>query len=117
LKNTGEKYMAVVITRHLGAVDWLIRHGFIKNDPNEDCVIDHATEADVRGQVVYGVLPLHLASKAACVWSIDIPNLPVNRRGTELSADDMDAFGAHCTRYYVQCIETRTSGAFKEESK
>lgn len=110
--------MAIIVTRHLGAVTWLIRHGFIKNDPQEDFVIDHATEADVRGQVVFGVLPLHLASKAACVWSIDIPNLPANRRGTELSADDMDAFGARVVRYYVQEIETRTTGWFgKEESK
>jgi len=107
--------MYVVVTRHLGAVTWLIRHGFIKDDFNETVVIDHATEEDVRGQVVFGVLPLHLAHLAAVVWSIDIPNLPANRRGTELTADDMDEFGACCTRYYVQRIETRNDGPWKGE--
>ena len=35
--------MIVVVTRHLGAVEWLIRHEIIPNDANEVSVIDHAT--------------------------------------------------------------------------
>jgi len=43
--------MIVVVTRHLGAVEWLIRHEIIPNDANEVSVIDHATPEDVTGQV------------------------------------------------------------------
>lgn len=93
--------MIVVVTRHMGAVDWLIRHEIIPNDNSEVSVIDHATIEDVAGQVVYGVLPLHLAAVAKEVHSIDIPNLPADKRGKELTADDMDTLGASIVSYKV----------------
>ena len=107
--------MIVVVTRHLGAVDWLIRHEIIPNDATEVSVIEHATPADVTGQVVYGVLPLHLAALAKEVHSIDIPNLPADKRGKELTADDMDTLGASIVSYKVLPMEDWV--AIREEIK
>ena len=94
----------LVVTRHQGAVDWLVRHGHVGPDVD---VVAHATADNVAGKDVFGVLPLHLAAVAGRVNSIDLPNLPADRRGTDLSADDMDAFGAVLTGYVVL-----TSGQF-----
>lgn len=107
--------MIVVVTRHMGAVDWLIRHEIIPNDNSEVSVIEHATPADVDGQIVYGVLPLHLAALAKEVHSIDIPNLPADKRGKELTADDMDTLGASIVSYKVLPMEDWK--AIREEIK
>jgi len=92
--------MVTVVTRHRGLVDWLIKHEII--NPNDDInVIEHATVEDVKGCIVYGILPLSLAVHAKAVYTPDMPGLPLSRRGTELTADDMDTFGATLSHYVV----------------
>lgn len=86
----------LIVTRHTGAIEWLRRRG-ITGD-----VVTHATADQVRGRHVVGVLPIFLAAYAASVTSIDVPNMPDNARGRELSADEMDAFGARLSRYVVR---------------
>ena len=86
----------VIITRHEGAVKWLeSRRGITGN------VIAHATPEDVRGKVVVGALPLHLAALTEAVGSIDMPRLRADQRGQDLSPEDMDAAGAHLSWYVV----------------
>ncbi|MEJ5169384.1 MAG: CRISPR-associated protein Csx16 [Fimbriimonadales bacterium] len=75
----------LIVTRHQGLVDIARRMGLA----TDGCpVLAHATADDVRGKVVLGVLPLHLAALAKAVVSIDL-DLPADRRGTDLSAEEM----------------------------
>lgn len=76
-----------------------MKHGYVGSDVT---VVAHATVENVRGMEVYGVIPLHLAAVALSVNAIDLPDMPADRRGTELSCEDMERFGAVCTRYVVQ---------------
>ena len=93
------KYSRVIVTRHQGLVEWLRRRGI------EGEVIAHATEDDVRGKDVIGNLPLHLANVALSVTVVDMPNLPPELRGQDLSPEQMDQAGATLTRYVVQKME------------
>lgn len=86
----------LIVSRHAGAVEWLRRKGVVGE------VITHATPDDVRGKLVVGNLPMHLAALASRVGIIEMPDLPPEARGKDLSADEMDAFGAILTWYRVE---------------
>ena len=86
----------LIVSRHAGAVDWLRRRGLVAP------VVAHATAEDVRGKRVYGVLPLHLAAAAADVYTIDLPGLPAEKRGQDLSPEEMDRYGAILRPYRVE---------------
>ena len=89
----------VIVTRHDGAVKWLeTRRGITGN------VIAHATPEDVRGKVVIGALPLHLAALAERVGSIDMPGLTPAQRGQDLSPEEMDEAGAAIVWYEVRAL-------------
>lgn len=91
-----EKY--VIITRHSGLVEWLARKGITGE------VIAQATAEDVRGKDVVGILPLHLAAEANSISTVDMPRLPAEKRGQDLSPEEMDSFGATLTRYKVERV-------------
>ena len=74
----------------------------------------HATPDQVRGRVVYGVLPLHLAAESAEVWSIDLPGLRPEDRGRDLSPAEMDAAGATLRGYRVQSLPVGSIGDNEE---
>lgn len=65
-------------------------------------VLSSATADDVKGKIVYGNLPMHLAVHAAEVrvveFSGDAP------RGAEYTIEDMVAAGAHISCYRVSNI-------------
>lgn len=84
----------LIVSRHAGAIEWLRKHGI------EGEVVSHATEENVRGREVYGVLPLHLAALASRVYCIDMQLAPEDR-GRDLSAEEMEARGAHLCAYRV----------------
>ena len=86
---------AVVVSRHAGAIEWLRRQGIA------GAVIEQATADDVRGRAVVGNLPLHLAALATKIGSIDMPNLPREMRGKDLTPEEMDAAGARISWYIV----------------
>ena len=65
-------------------------------------VISHASTDDVRGCIVYGVLPLNLAAAALEVVAVDMPNMSPAQRGVDLTPDEMDAAGARLRRYRVE---------------
>lgn len=90
--------MKVLVTRHEALVEYFKELG-IKFDK----VISHATEEDVRGNDVYGVLPLHLASLANTVTTIDM-NLPAEMRGKELSLEDIKKYLVDISTYKVEKI-------------
>ena len=90
--------MKVLVTRHEALVEYFKELG-IKFDK----VISHATEEDVRGNDVYGVLPLRLASLANTVTTIDM-NLPAEMRGKELSLTDIEKYLVDISTYKVEKI-------------
>lgn len=86
----------VIVSRHMGTVEWLKNHGI------EGEVISHVSDpAQIVGKIVFGVLPLHLAAQTHAVVSIDMPDLPADKRGVDLTPAEMDAFGARMTAYKV----------------
>jgi CRISPR-associated protein Csx16 len=91
--------MVVIVSRHQGLVDWLAQRGIVGK------VIAHATPDDVRGKDVIGNLPLHLASVALSVTVVDMPNLPPELRGQDLSPEQMDQVGATLSRYVVRKVD------------
>lgn len=54
----------IVVTRHPALLELIRERGIVDGDVR---VIDHASEEDVRGRDVVGVLPLRLASLANSV--------------------------------------------------
>ena len=93
----------IVISRHIGLVQWLVLHGHVSPDVT---VVAHATPDLMRGRKVIGVIPMHLACHAKEVWSVDLPNLPLELRGKELTPEQMDQCGANLVGYKVMTIET-----------
>jgi hypothetical protein len=91
----------VIVSRHPAAVE------FIRSAAPEfrtAPVLGQATPDDVRGKVVAGNLPLHLAALAAEVVAVEFDGIPP--RGTEYTAADMAAAGAVLRRYRVQSVNT-----------
>ena len=75
----------IVITRHQGLLDFLREEGLLSG---AEQVQAHASEEDVRGKHVIGVLPLHLAALAGQVTIVEMGRLPASERGRELSAEE-----------------------------
>ena len=88
----------VIVTRHQGMIDWLAQRGITGK------VISHATPADIIGKDVVGNLPLGLASLANSVTTVDLPDLPADMRGKDLTPDQMDAYGATLSTYIVRAL-------------
>ena len=114
----------VIVTRHPGALRWLRKHHPeilsepdycpVDHEANEPCaicggsglvpsemVVSHAKPEDVSGNRVIGILPNRLSCLAAEYWELDLPDLPAEARGKELSCDEMESYGARLTRYVV----------------
>lgn len=89
----------IIVTRHEALVAWLKQNGITGK------VTPHATVENVAGNHVIGVLPLHLAAKAAVVTTVSL-DVPENLRGKELSLKEIEACGP--------CLETFTvlNGAY-----
>lgn len=90
--------MDILVTRHQALVEY-----FKEANIKFDKVISHATEEEVRGNDVYGVLPLRLASLANTVTTIDI-DIPAEMRGKELSLEDIKKYGVNISTYKVEKI-------------
>lgn len=85
----------LIVTRHQGLVEFLASRGIVGE------VIPHATADTVRGRDVYGVLPLNLAAECRTVTTVDL-NLPADKRGAELSMEEVEAFFIGMTKYVVR---------------
>jgi len=86
----------LITTRHEGAIEWLRQQGVMA--PVKQ---DNATAEDVTGKIVCGVLPMHLAALTEYFISIDIPNMPADKRALELTAEEMYQYGAYLSIYKV----------------
>lgn len=90
--------MVKIITRHAGLVEWLKRKGIVGD------VIAQATKEDVLNNDVVGVLPLNLACYANQITTVDM-NLPLDKRGVDISPEEMDLYGAKLSTYSVTKIK------------
>ena len=88
------------VTRHAGASEWATRNGF-----NSVEVVAHFDPAVVNeGDKVIGTLPVHLAAdvcgKGGQYYHL-VLNLPADARGREISADDMESYGATVEQFII----------------
>ena len=89
----------IIVSRHPAGVEFARRHC-----PEQDApVYDAVTPDQVRGKVVIGNVPMHLAAMATEVWAIEFPAMPP--RGQEYTLADMEAAGARISRYRVSAID------------
>jgi CRISPR-associated protein Csx16 len=89
------------ITRHRGAVEWAARRGIAV-----DRWVTHLEPMDVEaGDVVMGTLPVNLAgevcARGARYLNLSL-DLPAEARGRELTADDLERFGAMLEEFIVR---------------
>lgn len=89
----------VIVTRHPALVDLLIERGIIR-DADRARVIEHATEDDVLGRRVIGVLPLRLAALARRVVEIPLALRP-EHRGQELNLATLREIAGEPVEYSV----------------
>ncbi len=81
-----------IVTRHSGAIEWLKSKGI------DGEILSHITESDIQmGDTIYGVLPIQLIATAikrgAEVNVLVLPNIPIELRGKELTAQEMEDLG------------------------
>lgn len=92
------------ISRHRGAWDWARRKGF-----EDATVLQHLDPATLKtGDVVLGTLPVSLAGEVCargCAFHFLTLDVPQARRGDNLTAEEMDQFGARLERYDVRRVE------------
>lgn len=90
-----------LITRHPGAIEWANRQGL-----QVDKQLAHLTPALVQpGDLVIGTLPVNLAAevceRGGRFYNLSL-DLPPEARGRELSADDLERYGARIEGYLIQ---------------
>ena len=89
----------LVVTRHKALVQYLLETGMITA---ETPVLSHVNAPeDVLGKHVIGVLPMHLAAKAATVTEIPL-DIPSELRGQELDLEQVRAFAGDPVKYSVR---------------
>ena len=89
------------ISRHPGAVEWADRRGL-----RIDRHVVHFDLADIApGDTVIGSLPVHLAAevcrRGARYLNLSL-DLPAHARGRELTADELELFGARLEPFFVE---------------
>ena len=87
------------ISRHAGAQEWAKRQGF-----NAQVVAHFDTSLVSEGDVVLGTLPVHLAADVCArggKYHHLVLNIPADKRGQELSADDMEELGASLQCFHI----------------
>ena len=89
------------VSRHPGALEWAARQTLVV-----DAVVAHLDPSLVKaGDTVIGILPIHIAAQICerggryLNLSLD---LPFAARGRELSADELDHYGARIEAYAVK---------------
>lgn len=88
----------VVVTRHPALVELLREWGLVDGDV---VVLSHASEADVAGAHVYGVLPLSLAAAAARVTEVPL-DLSPELRGVEIGIETLRRIAGTARTYIVR---------------
>ncbi len=104
-----QKGRTLLVTRHLGAVEWVQNQGYANAEHFEH--LDQSTIDSLKdNDTVIGSLPIHLAARVCATKAqfiflqIDIPK---TKRGTELSSADMEQCSARLVTFHVTtCPDT-----------
>lgn len=88
----------VIITRHKALAAYLIEIGAV---PPNARIVPHAGPEDIRGNVVAGPLPLHLACLAHSLIHVPL-DIPPDLRGVELTLEQVRALAKPVERYSVR---------------
>ena len=94
----------IIVSRHPATVAYL--RDELGPDWSSVPAIASATADDVRGVIVAGNLPLHLAALAASVIAVEFDGDPP--RGAEYGRTEMEAAGVRLSRYVVTAAERAT---------
>jgi len=86
-----------IVTRHAGAMEWIAKHHLEFGDAE---VIAHADVGDLKGRRIIGMLPIHMAAMCKEYWHLEM-TVPADRRGTEISCEDMENFGCKISQFLV----------------
>jgi putative CRISPR-associated protein (TIGR02620 family) len=87
-------HLDLIVSRHPAAVE------FVRSETGSAApVIETATVEAVRGKIVAGNLPLHLAAECSEVVAVEFAGAPP--RGQEYGVEEMRAAGARLARYSV----------------
>ncbi len=92
------------VTRHPGAVEWAQRKGL-----PIDQQVAHLTPESIRaGDTVIGILPVHLVAqlcaRGARYLNLSL-DLPAEARGRELSAEELERYGARLEAFEVRAVK------------
>ena len=90
--------MKIIITRHKGLVEYLAQQG-IKGA----VVLSHATEKDVTGRDVIGVLPLRLACLTQRFVEVSL-TIPLELRGVEMTLEQIKSCKPVLQEYVINKI-------------
>lgn len=88
---------SVIVTRHSALVEVLQADGVA---PMDCRIVFHATPEDVQDRIVYGVLPLYLASLARNIVEVTLV-IPAELRGKELSVNQIRTYMKGINTYKV----------------
>ena len=97
------KKAGIIVSRHPAAIEFIkkeIERRYGKDRAEVTPVLESATQDDVRGQVVWGNLPLGLARLAEEVRAVEF--VGSHPRGQEYDIREMEAAGAMIYRYRVR---------------
>lgn len=90
----------LVVTRHQGLVDFLVNEGHVSSEAE---VVEHATEENVTGRHVWGVLPHALSCLTRSFTEVPL-SLPAELRGTELTESQVRQYAGEPTTYFVRAF-------------
>jgi CRISPR-associated protein Csx16 len=100
------------VTRHAGARDWAARRGH-----QNAILLEHLDAPELDGlrpgDQVLGTLPVHLAADVCARGaryfhlSVDIPH---EARGRNLTADEMERFGARLEEFVIRRVRSSAKG-------
>lgn len=96
--------MIWIVTRHEDTVRWVL--SFQELSQERVKVVPHLTDEHIKmmgpGDRVYGVLPLHLIYqlkvRGVDYYAIVLPNIPLEKRGQELTVKELLEYGFRVLR-------------------
>ena len=96
------------VSRHPGAIEWAMRQKLVV-----DQFVPHLDPARVRsGDTVIGGLPVNLAAQVCTADARYLHlslALPADRRGQELSADELERLGARLEQFEIRPAPLRAN--------
>jgi len=107
-----------IVSRHNGLKDWLVQRGFILGGEVVEHLNDDFFNGLNEGDVIIGVLPpwaiAKINARGARFFAVELPRLPREWRGKELTPEQMDKAGAEIREVRVQISHALTPMAFRE---